>query len=69
MTIQCKYLESTGGEDQQCVFLIQYTFLTFQKFYYLKQLIVSPEMVAKQIKEMKDNKSLGGDGIPPKLLM
>ena len=26
-------------------------------------------MVAKKIKEMKDNKSLGVDGIPPKLLM
>ena len=26
-------------------------------------------MVAKKIKEMKDNKSPGVDGIPPKLLM
>ena len=26
-------------------------------------------MVANKIKEMKDNKSLGVDGIPPKLLM
>ena len=26
-------------------------------------------MVAKKIKTMKDNKSPGGDGIPPKLLM
>ena len=26
-------------------------------------------MVAKKIKTMKDNKSLGVDGIPPKLLM
>ena len=26
-------------------------------------------MVAKKIKAMKDNKSLGVDGIPPKLLM
>ena len=36
---------------------------------YLGQLIVTPEMVAKKIKVMKDNKSLGVDGIPPKLLM
>ena len=31
---------------------------------YLGQLIVTPEMVAKKIKAMKDNKSLGVDGIP-----
>ena len=36
---------------------------------YLGQLIVTPEMVAKKIKAMEDNKSLGVDGIPPKLLM
>ena len=33
---------------------------------YLGQLIVTPEMVARKI---KDNKSPGVDGIPPKLLM
>ena len=33
------------------------------------QLIVTPEMVGKKIKAMKDNKSPGVDGIPPKLLM
>ena len=36
---------------------------------YLRPLIVTPEMVAKKIKAMKDNKSPGVDGIPPKLLM
>ena len=36
---------------------------------YLGQLIVTPEMVAKKIKAMKDNKSSGVDGIPPRLLM
>ena len=36
---------------------------------YLGQLIVTPEMVAKKIKAMKDNKSPGVDGIPPRLLM
>ena len=36
---------------------------------YLGQLIVTPEMVANKIKAMKDNKSPGVDGIPPKLLM
>ena len=36
---------------------------------YLGPLVVSPELVAKKIKVMKDNKSPGVDGIPPKLLM
>ena len=36
---------------------------------YLGQLIVTSEMVDKNIKAMKDNKSPGVDGIPPKLLM
>ena len=36
---------------------------------YLGQLIVTPEIVAKKIKAMNDNKSPGVDGIPPKLLM
>ena len=31
-------------------------------------LFVTPEMIAKKIKKMKDDKSLGVDGIPPKLL-
>ena len=39
------------------------------KSYYLGQLIVTPEMVPKKIKAMKDNKSPGVDGIPPMLLM
>ena len=36
---------------------------------YFGQLIVTPEMVAKKIKAMKDNKSPGVDGILPKLPM
>ena len=36
---------------------------------YLGPLVVTPEMVAKKIKAMQDNKSPGVDGIPPKLLM
>ena len=39
------------------------------KSYYLGPLIVTTEMVDKKIKAMKDNKSPGMDGIPPKLLM
>ena len=36
---------------------------------YLGQLIVTPKMVAMKIRAMKDNKSPGVDGIPPKLLL
>ena len=36
---------------------------------YLGLLDVTPEMVANKIKAMKDNKSPGVDGIPPKLLL
>ena len=36
---------------------------------YLRQLIVTPEMVAKKIKAMKVNLPPGVDGIPPNLLM
>ena len=39
------------------------------KSYYLGPLFVTPEMVAKKIKAMKNNKSPGVEGIPPKLLM
>ena len=35
---------------------------------HLGQLLITPEMIAKKIKKMKDNKSPGVDGIPPKLL-
>ena len=35
----------------------------------LGPLIITPEMVAKKIKAMKDTKSPGVDGIPPELLM
>ena len=44
-------------------------FRTINLTTYLEQLIVTPEMVAKKIKAMKDNKSPGVDGILPKLVM
>ena len=34
---------------------------------YLEQLIVTPKMIAKKIRDIKDNKSPGAGGIPPKL--
>ena len=39
------------------------------KWDYLGQIIATPEMIAKKIKPMKDNKSRGLDGIAPSLLM
>ena len=39
-----------------------------KKSEHLGQLFVTPEIIAKKIKKMKDNKSPGVDGIPPKLL-
>ena len=36
---------------------------------YLGQLFVTPTMVAMKIRDMKDNKSPGVDGISPKLLL
>ena len=39
------------------------------KSHYLGPLVVTPELVAKKIKAMKDNKSPGVDAIPPKLLL
>ena len=36
---------------------------------HLGQLFVTPEMIVKQFKKMKDNKAPGVDGIPPRLLV
>ena len=47
---------------------VPFTKFEGSKSEYLGQLFVTPEMIAKKIKKMKDNKSHGVDGIPPKLL-
>ena len=48
----------------------QFHFTTFDDnaSEHIGQLFVTPEMIAKRIKKMKDNKSPGVDGIPPKLI-
>ena len=43
--------------------------LNFRRLNLTNNLIVTQELVAKKIKAMKDNKSPGVDGIPPRLLM
>ena len=48
---------------------MKFTKFEGNKSEHLGQLFVTPEMIAKKIKKMKDNKSPGVDGIPsPKLL-
>ena len=47
---------------------VPFTKFEGSKSEHLVQLFVTHEMIAKKIKKMKDNKSLGVDGIPPKLL-
>ena len=47
---------------------VPFTKFESNKSEHLGQLFVTPEMIAKKIKKMKDNKSPGVDGIPPILL-
>ena len=47
---------------------VPFTKLENNKSEQLGQLFVTPEMIAKKIKKMKDNKAPGVDGIPPNLL-
>ena len=49
-------------------FPVPFTKFEGSKSEHLGQLFVTPEMIAKKIKKMKDNKSPGVDGIPPKQL-
>ena len=49
-------------------FPVSFTKFVGNKSEHLGQLFITPEMIAKEIKKMKDNKSPGVDGIPPKLL-
>ena len=47
---------------------VPFTKFEGNKSEHLGQLFVTPEIIAKKIKKMKNNKSPGVDGIPPKLL-
>ena len=69
-------MDSQPFQIQPATALVLYKIVHYQlqmlqeaKSDYLGQLIVTPEMVAKKIKAMKDNKSPGVDGIPPKLIL
>ena len=53
----------------KCTYFNQFHLLNLRTInQHLGQLFVTPEMIAKKIKKMKDNKSPVVDGIPPKLL-
>ena len=63
------YLSSVFNKENICSLPVPDVKFQEAKTSYLGQLIVTPGVVAKKIKAMKDNKSPGVDGIPPKLLM
>ena len=64
-----EYFSSVFTTEDISSLPVPFTKFEGSKSYYLgQQLFVTPEMIAKKIKKMKDNKSPGVDGIPPKLL-
>ena len=63
-----EYFSSVFTTEDISSLPVPFTKFKGNKSEHLGQLFVTPEMIAKKIKEMKDNKSPGVDGIPPKLL-
>ena len=63
-----EYFSSVFTTEDISSLLVPFTKFEGSKSEHLGQLFVTPEMIAKKIKKMKDNKSPGVDGIPPKLL-
>ena len=63
-----EYFSSVFITEDISTLPVPFTKFEGSKSEHLGQLIVTPEMIAKKIKKMKDNKSPGVDGIPPKLL-
>ena len=63
-----EYFSSVFTTEDISSLPVPFTKFEGSKSEHLGQLFVTPEMIAKKIKEMKDNKSPGIDGIPPKLL-
>ena len=64
-----EYFSSVFTREDISVLAVLDTKFEGREFFYLGQLIVTPTMVAMKIRDMKDNKSPGVDGIPPKLLL
>ena len=63
------YFSSVFTREDISILPVLETKFVGTEFDYLGQLIVTPTMVAMKIRDMKDNKSPGVDGIPPKLLL
>ena len=63
-----EYFSSVFTSENICSLPIPFTKFEGNKSENLGQLFVTPEMIEKNIKKIKDNKSPGVDGIPPKLL-
>ena len=63
-----EYFSSVFTTEDISSLPVPFTKFEGNKSEHLGQLFVTPEMIANKIKKMKDNKSLGVDGIPPKLL-
>ena len=68
-TTEIRKSKRTFEKNWQVIYLpVPFTKFEGNKSEHLGQLFVTPEMIANKIKKMKDNKSPGVDGIPPKLL-
>ena len=63
-----EYFSSVFTTEDISSLPVPFTKFEGNKSEHLGQLCVIPKMIAKKIKKMKDNKSPGVDGIPPKLL-
>ena len=64
-----EYFSSVFTREDISILPVFETKFEGREFDYVVQLIVTPTMVAMKIRDMKDNKSPGVDGIPPKLLL
>ena len=63
-----EYFSSVFTTEDISSLPVPFTKFEGNKSEHLGQLFVTPEMIAKKVKNMKDNKSHGVYGIPPKLL-
>ena len=64
-----EYITSVFTKENISILSVLETKFDGRESEYLGQLIVTPKMVAMKIRDMKENKSPGVDGIPPKVLL
>ena len=63
-----EYFSSVFTTEDISLLPVPFTIFEGNKSEHLGQLFVTPEIIEKNIKKMKDNELTGVDGIPPKLL-